>query len=337
MMTTWLQRNHKSQKVASKGRSISTYIDNQTIVTEFILLGLSSDPKLQIFLFIVFLLIYLITLFGNLAIIVVIKVAPHLHTPMYVFLSYLASLDVAFSSVTVPKMLENFFWEKKGISIHGCFTQVFFGMCLLVGEGLLLSVMAYDRYIAICHPLHYAVMMSKQLYSQLICGALLTGFLYALLNTLLLTTLKFCGPNIIHHFSCEPPQLFELSCSNTFANHMVIFTLGSFLGMGALLLTLASYVRIISAVLKISSTEGKRKAFSTCSSHMTVVILYYATIFFRYLKPTSKDSQDQEMAPSVVYFILTPMLNPIIYSLRNEEVKRGLLNIVSRVSESDNV
>ncbi|XP_060111145.1 LOW QUALITY PROTEIN: olfactory receptor 5J3-like [Heteronotia binoei] len=310
-------------------------MDNQTIVTEFILLGLSSNPKLQILLFVMFLLIYLITLFGNLAIIVVIRVDPHLHTPMYFLLSYLSSLDIALSSVTVPKMLQNFLLEKKAVSIHGCFTQVFFVVCFSVGEGLLLSVMAYDWYIAICHPLHYTVMMNKQVCSQLICGALVTGFLYALLNTILLTTLKFCGPKVIHHFSCELPQLFKISCSNTFPNQMVIFTLGSFLGMGALFLTLASYIRIIFAVLKISSTEGKHKAFSTCLSHVTVVVLYYGTILFRYLKPTSKDSQDQEMAPSVVYFILTPMLNPIIYSLRNKEVKKGLLNMVSRASESN--
>ncbi|XP_015270524.1 PREDICTED: LOW QUALITY PROTEIN: olfactory receptor 1052-like [Gekko japonicus] len=311
-------------------------MDNQTIVTEFILLGLSSNPELQILLFVVFLLIYLIILFGNTAIIVVIRVDPHIHTPMYVFLSYLAFLDFAFSSVTVPKMLENFLLEKKKtISVHGCFTQVFFVVCLSVGEGLLQSVMAYDWYIAICHPLHYTVRMNKQVCSQLICRALVIGFLYALLNTILLTTLKFCGPNVIHHFSCELPQLFKISCSNTFPNHMVVFTLGSFLGMGALLLTLASYVHIISAILKISSTEGKHKAISTCSSHVTVVVLYYGTIFFRYLKPISKDSLDQEMAPSVVYFILTPMLNPIIYSLRNEEVKKGLLNMVSKGPESN--
>ncbi|XP_066485642.1 olfactory receptor 5J3-like [Tiliqua scincoides] len=311
-------------------------MDNQTRVMEFILLGLSSDPHFQIFLFVVFLFIYLLTLFGNLAILTAIRVNPNLHTPMYVFLSHLAFIDVAFSSVTGPKMLENFLRERKAISRPQCFAQVFFVMFLSVGEGLLLSVMAYDRYTAICHPLHYMTMMNKRVCSALVCSALLTGFLYALLNTFLLTTLQFCGPNIIHHFSCEAPQLFKLSCSNTFTNQMVIFTLGSLLGMGALLITLASYIHIISAVLKIHSTEGKRKAFSTCSSHVTIVVLYYGTIFFRYLKPTSKDSQDQEMAPSIVYFIVTPMLNPIIYSLRNQEVKRALINMWHRNLESEN-
>nr|XP_028560079.1 olfactory receptor 1019-like [Podarcis muralis] len=305
-------------------------MDNQTHITEFILLGFSSDPKLQILLFAIFLLIYLITLSGNLAIILAIRMDANLHTPMYVFLSHLASFDIAFSSVTVPKMLEDFLSARKAITVDCCFTQVFFVMALSVGEGLLLSVMAYDRYTAICHPLHYNVMMSKRVCSQLVCSALLTGFLYALLNTLLLTTLHFCRANVIHHFSCEAPQLFKLSCSSTFANQMVIFTLGSFLGMGALFITLASYIHIISAVLRIRSIEGKRKAFSTCTSHVTVVVLYYGTIFFRYLKPTSKNSQDQEMAPSVIYFIVIPMLNPIIYSLRNQEVKRALHNMVCR-------
>ncbi|XP_015745379.1 olfactory receptor 1052-like [Python bivittatus] len=306
-------------------------MDNQTQVTEFILLGFLGSPWLQKLLFVIFFLIYSTTLIGNVMIILAIRVDPHLHSPMYVFLSYLALLDIGFSSVTVPKMLKDFLSEMKAISVQGCFAQVFLIMSLSVGEGLLLSVMAYDRFTAVCHPLHYAVMMRKQVCAILICSALLTGFLYALLNTLLLTTLQFCGPNVIHHFSCEAPQLFKLSCSNTFANQMVIFTLGSFLGIGALLIILASYIHIISSVLRIRSMEGKRKAFSTCTSHMIVVLLYYGTIFFRYLKPTSKDAEDQEIAPSIVYFIATPMLNPIIYSLRNQEVKRAFVNMAQRV------
>ncbi|XP_054849776.1 olfactory receptor 1052-like [Eublepharis macularius] len=305
-------------------------MDNQTAVTEFILLGLSSDPQIQKFLFVVFLLVYLITLLGNLSIIVVIRTDPHLHTPMYVFLSCLACLDLAFSSVTVPKMLHNLVAERKTISLHNCLTQVFFIMCLSVGEGYLLAVMAYDRYIAICHPLNYTVMMNKQVIVLLVCAALSVGLLCAVVNTPLLTTLKFCASNIIHHFSCEPPQLYKLSCTDTFTNHVVIFISGLVLGSGALLITFASYVQIISAVLKISTREGKRKAFSTCCSHLTVVILYYGTIFFRYLKPTSQEFEDQEMAPSVVYVIITPMLNPIIYSLRNQEMKSALHNMVVR-------
>ncbi|XP_066485639.1 olfactory receptor 5J3-like [Tiliqua scincoides] len=303
-------------------------MDNQTGVTEFILLGLSSDPKLQILLFVVFLLIYLMTLFGNLAILTAIRVDPHLHTPMYTLLSYLAVLDVAFSSATVPKMLENFLRERKAISVQSCFAQVFIVTTVCVGEGVLISVMAYDRYVAICHPLHYMVMMNKRICCTLMCGALLIGFLFSLINTIPLITLHFCGPNLVHHFCCEPPQLFKLSCSSTFANHVVILTTGPLVGMGALLLTLASYIRIISAVLRIKSTEGKRKAFSTCTSHLTVVIICYGTVFFRYLRNTTEDFQDQEMLPSVVYLILTPMLNPIIYSFRSQEVKRALFNIV---------
>ncbi|KAM3821098.1 olfactory receptor 5J3-like [Vipera latastei] len=303
-------------------------MDNRTQVTEFILLGFIDNPWLQKLLFVIFFFIYLTTLIGNVMIILAIRIDPHLHSPMYVFLSYLALLDIAFSSVTVPKMLQDFLSETKAISVQHCFTQVFFIMCLSVGEGLLLSVMAYDQFIAVCHPLHYTVMMRKQVCAFLICSALFTGFAYALLNTLLLTTLQFCGPNVIHHFSFEGPQLFKLSCNNTFANQMVIFTLGSLLGMGALLIILASYILIISSVLRIRSMEGKSKAFSTCTSHMIVVLLYYGTIFFRYLKPISKDASNQEIVPSIVYFIATPMLNPIIYSLRNQEVKRAFVKIV---------
>ncbi|XP_053120548.1 olfactory receptor 1052-like [Hemicordylus capensis] len=312
-------------------------MDNHTRVTEFILLGLSRNPKLQMVLFVVFLLVYLITLFGNVAIITAIQVNPHLHTPMYLFLSILAFLDVAFSSATVPKMLEIFLRERKSISLPQCFTQVMFIMTLSVGEGLLLSVMAYDRYTAICHPLRYLVIMNRQICSTLVCAALLTGFLTGLVNTLLLTTLDFCGPNVIHHFSCEAPQLFKLSCSSTFRNQMVIFINGSLLGVGSLLITLASYVHIISAVLRIRSTDGKSKVFSTCSSHLTVVVLYYGTIFFRYLKPTSKDPQEMEIALSIIYCIVTPMFNPIIYSLRNQEVKTALRNILSRKLKSETV
>ncbi|XP_054849775.1 olfactory receptor 1030-like [Eublepharis macularius] len=303
---------------------------NETMVTEFILLGLSSDPQLQIILFVVFLMVYLITLLGNISIIVVIRANPHLRTPMYAFLSCLACLDLVFSSATLPKMLQNLLMEEKTISVHSCFTQVFILIFISVGEGVLLAVMAYDRYIAICHPLNYVAMMNKWVCSQLMCVALLTGLLCALVNTPLLTNLKFCGSNVIHHFSCEAPQLYKLSCSDTFTNQVVIFISCLLLGTGTLLIILASYVRIISAVLKVSTTEGKRKAFSTCSSHLTIVVLYYGTLFFRYLKPTSQDFEDQEMAPSVMYDIVTPMLNPIIYSLRNQEMKHSLHRMVIR-------
>lgn len=218
-------------------------MENQTRVTEFNLLGLSSDPKLQILLFLVLLLIYLISLFGNLAILTAIIVNPYLHTPMYVFLSYLAVLDVAFSYATVSKMLKNFLREKRAISVQSCFAQVFLVTTVCVGEGVLISVLAYDRYVAICYPLHYIVMMNKQICCTLVCGALTFGILFSLLNTIPL--ILFCGPNVVHHFCCEHPQLFKLSCSSTFAN-VVILTTSPLVGMGALLLMLASYVHIIS-------------------------------------------------------------------------------------------
>ncbi|XP_006034164.1 olfactory receptor 5V1-like [Alligator sinensis] len=304
--------------------------ENQTTVREFILLGLSTSPSVQIFLFLVFLIIYIITLLGNVVIMLVIRTDPHLHTPMYFFLSNLSFLDICYSSVTVPKMLVNFLVERKTISLSGCTTQLFFVIFFIVAEGLLLSVMAYDRYAAICHPLHYTTIMKQWVHVQLACSAWITAFIYAFPNTLLLMRLHFCGPNIINHFSCEPPQVFMLSCSDPFANQMVVYTVGITLGLLAFLITLSSYVNIISTILKMSSVEGKHKAFSTCTSHLIVLILFYGSVMVKYLKPTTSHSQDRDKFISLAYSIFTPMLNPIIYSLRNQEVKKAVLKILSR-------
>ncbi|XP_034643347.1 olfactory receptor 5A1-like [Trachemys scripta elegans] len=302
-------------------------MENQTKVPEFILLGLSSEPQVQIFLFLVFLVIYLVTLVGNILIVLVIRADSHLHTPMYFFLFHLSFVDICYSSVTVPKMLMNFLAEHKIISVNGCITQMFFFILLAGTEISILSAVAYDRYAAICDPLHYMEMMSKGICVQLVSGAWTIGFLQALLNTVFIFKLHFCGPNQICHFSYELPPVLQLSCTDTFTNQVVLLTSAVILGSISLLLILISYIHIISNILRIPSAQSKHKAFSTCSSHLIVVGLWYLAAFIQYTKPSSVSSLALDEMFSIQYNILTPMLNPIIYSLKNKEVKTALRNI----------
>ncbi|XP_067388311.1 olfactory receptor 5V1-like [Emydura macquarii macquarii] len=303
---------------------------NQTTVTEFILLGLSSDPQTRTFLFLVFLIIYVITLVGNMMIMLVIRADSHLHTPMYFFLFHLSFVDICYSSVTVPKMLMNVLAEHKTISVHGCIAQMFFFILSAGTEVFILSAMAYDRYAAICDPLRYTKIMSKAICVQLVSGAWTVGFFYALLNTVFTLKLHFCGPNQISHFSCELPALLQLSCTETLTNQVVLLTSAVTLGSISFLLTLVSYIHIIATILRIRSAEGRRKAFSTCSSHLVVVGLLYLAAFMQYAKPRSGSSLFLDEIVSIQYSILTPMLNPIIYSLKNREVKAALRNILRR-------
>ncbi|XP_008174572.3 olfactory receptor 5A1-like [Chrysemys picta bellii] len=299
-------------------------MENQTTVMEFILLGLSSDPQMQIFLFLVFLVTYLITLGANIVIMVVIRADSHLHTPMYFFLFHLSFVDICYSSVTVPNALKNFLTTHKTISVNGCIAQMFFILLSAAAEVFILSAMAYDRYAAICDPLHYMERMSKGICVQLVSGAWTIGFFHALLNTVFTSKLHFCGPNQISHFSCELPPLLQRSCIDTFTNQVVLLTSVVIFGSSSFLLTLISYIYIISTILRIWSAEGRRKAFSTCSSHLIVVGLWYLTAFFQYTKPSSVSSVVLDEIFSIQYSILTPMLNPIIYSLKNKEVKIAL-------------
>ncbi|KAM9121358.1 olfactory receptor 5V1-like [Pangshura tecta] len=302
----------------------------QMNVTVFILMGFSHDPHLQIFLFLAFLVIYLITLVGNMAIMLIIRVDPHLHTPMYFFLSRLSFVDICYSSVVVPKMLVNFLAKHKTISVNGCLAQMFFILLLAVTEIFILSAMAYDRYAAICHPLHYAVTMNKRVCNQLVGCSWTMGLLYSLVNTVLVLKLHFCGPNEISHFSCELPPLLQLSCTGTFTNKIALLSSAVIFGFSSFLLTLVSYMFIISTILRIRSAEGRHKAFSTCSSHLIVVGLLYMTAIFQYMKPSSVTSLVLDELFSIQYSILTPMLNPIIYSLKNKEVKTALRKIVKK-------
>ncbi|XP_050775784.1 olfactory receptor 5G3-like [Gopherus flavomarginatus] len=304
---------------------------NQTTVTEFILLGLSSEPQMQIFLFSVFLVIYLITLVGNIVIMVVIRAHSHLHTPMYFFLFHLSFVDICYSSVTVPNGLRNFLAEHKTISVNGCIAQMFFILLSGAAESFILSAMAYDRYAAICDPLRYMEIMRKGICVQLVSGAWTTDFIYALLNTVFTLKLHFCGSNQIHHFSCELPPLLQLACTETLTNQVVLLTSVVIFGSISFLLTLISYIYIISTILRIRSAEGRHKAFSTCSSHLIVVGLLYLTGFLQYTKPSSVSSVLLDEIFSIQYSVLTPMLNPIIYSLKNKEVKTALRKTLGKL------
>lgn len=299
-------------------------MENQTSASEFMFLGISKDPQLQIFLFFVFSIIYLITLSGNLTIILVIRMDPSLYTPMYFFLSHLSFVDICYSTDIVPKMLVDLFTKQKTISFVGCITQMFFSLLLSVTEVFILSAMAYDRYTAVCHPLHYIVIMNKAICIYLVLGAWIMGTLFAIINTVPTLNVQFCGFREISHFSCELPPLLKSSCSDTFLNNVILFSSVAIFGLGSFLPTLVSYIHIISTILKIHSAEGRSKAFSTCSSHLIVVGLLYMTGMTQYMKPSKVSFMILDEIFSIQYSILTPMLNPIIYSLKNKEVKRAL-------------
>uniref|UniRef100_A0A8C6FGP8 Olfactory receptor n=1 Tax=Moschus moschiferus TaxID=68415 RepID=A0A8C6FGP8_MOSMO len=295
---------------------------NQTSsVSEFILLGLSSRPEDQKPLFILFLIMYLVTITGNLLIILAIHSDPHLHTPMYVFLSVLSFTDIWYTKTIVPRMLVNFLLEKKTISYAGCLTQMYFIYALGNTDNCLLAAMAYDRFVAICDPFHYVTIMSRR-------HCVLLVF-HSLLHTLLLNHLTFCDSNIIHHFLCDISPLMKLSCSYTFVNEIVLMTEASAFLVTPFLCTAFSYIRILITVLKIPSATGKHKAFSMCGSHLTVVTLFYGGIFYVYLQPVSTYTVRDHVA-TIVYTVLSSMLNPFIYSLRNKDLKQGLRKLVGR-------
>ncbi|XP_072506673.1 olfactory receptor 5BS1-like [Notamacropus eugenii] len=304
--------------------------DNQTTDTEFILLPFPSILHVHYVLVFIFLLIYLLTLAGNLLIMAIIKMHSHLHTPMYFFLVNLSFLDIFYSSVMVPKLVQLLLVKNKAISFSGCLAQI--GLTLFIGssEAFVLSAMAYDHYSAICNPLVYVMVMNKQFCVFLACGSCLFGITNSLLNTLPLLRLQFCGPHLIHHYSCEMPELLPLSCTDLFPNKMILFTTFVILVFGSFFPIMFSYARIISAILKISSASGRSKAFSTCSSHVIVVTLFFLTGVGRYLSPATGSVLQQ--VTSLQYSIVTPLLNPIIYSLKNVEVKVAIKKMWERKS-----
>ncbi|XP_067406824.1 olfactory receptor 5F1-like [Emydura macquarii macquarii] len=298
--------------------------ENLTVISEFNLMGFTDSPELQVSFFVVFLIIYFITIVGNLGMIVLITVDPQLHTPMYFFLSNLSLIDFYYSSNIAPNALENFLSEKKSISFAGCFVQMYLFIALTSAEFIIFGLMAYDHYVAICNLLLYTTIMSQRLCLKVAAGAYAAGFLNSVIHTSFISSLSFCQSNVIDHFFCEIPPLLKLSCSDTHMSEMFVFICVGVTLLGSLLIILSSYTYIFSTILKICSAEGRPKAFSTCASHLIAVTLFYGTGLFIYLQPSSNFSQDQNKIVSVFYTFVIPMLNPFIYSLRNKEVKDAL-------------
>ncbi|XP_003798966.1 olfactory receptor 1F12-like [Otolemur garnettii] len=302
---------------------------NHTSASEFILLGLSSQPERQELVFGLFLAMYLVGTAGNLLMILAIGSDVRLHTPMYFFLSNLSLVDFCFISATVPKMLVNIQTQTQSISYRGCLAQIYFCILLANMDNFLLTAMAYDRHVAICHPLHYSSKMSLHVCALMLGSSWLIASLHSLLHTLLMARLDFCASNIIPYFFCDLLPLLQLSCSNTQLNQLMILLVGGMIVLMPFLGILVSYTRIVSAVLRIPSARGKQKAFSTCGSHLTVVILFYGTITGVYLSPSSSHSADKDSLASVMYMVVTPMLNPFIYCLRNKDIKGALRKLFS--------
>ncbi|XP_054826045.1 olfactory receptor 1019-like [Eublepharis macularius] len=301
--------------------------ENNTKVTEFVLLGLVDNPEMIPVGFVVVLIMYLFTLVGNLGMIMLIWMDPKLQKPMYFFLSHLSFLDFGYASAIAPKMLENFLAKKKTISYTDCAAQMYFFVFCASTECILLAAMAYDRYEAICNPLMYMVNMSRKKCILMVAGSYFIGFLNAMAQTISTFTLPFCSSNIINHFFCDVPPLLALSCADTSLNQMVLFVFATVLDVFTSVEIFASYMMILSAILRIRSTKGKQKAFSTCASHLMAVTIFYGTTAFMYLRPSSSYSLDQDKWASVFYTVVIPVLNPLIYSLRNKEVKNALKKI----------
>ncbi|MBZ3878731.1 Olfactory receptor 151 [Sciurus carolinensis] len=303
--------------------------ENDSTVTEFLLGGLTNQQGLQLPLFILFLGIYMVTVVGNLGMITLICLNPQLHTPMYYFLSNLSLVDFCYSSVITPKMLVNFVSQKNVISYVGCMSQLYFFLVFVIAECYMLTVMAYDRYVAICHPLLYNIIMSQALCSVLVALVYAMGLIGSTIETGLMLKLHYCEPLISHYF-CDILPLMKLSCSSTYDVEMAVFFLAGFNIIVTSLTVLISYAFILSSILRISSTAGRSKAFSTCSSHLAAVGLFYGSTAFMYLKPSTASSLAQENVASVFYTTVIPMLNPLIYSLRNKEVKAALQKTLKR-------
>ncbi|XP_002709007.1 olfactory receptor 5G25-like [Oryctolagus cuniculus] len=296
-------------------------VKNQTFVIEFFFMGLTNHFQHQVALFLMFLFVYLATLLGNLGMITIIWIDSRLHTPMYFFLSHLSFVDVCSSSAIGPKMLTDIFVEKKAISFFGCAAQISFFGQFVVTECFLLASMAYDRYIAICKPLLYTLIMSQRLCMQLVAGPYAVGLISTITHSTFTFRLPYCGPNIINHFFCDLLPVLSLACADTQVNKFLLFILSGALGVLSGMIILISYVHIVITVLRIRSADGRCKAFSTCSSHLTAVCILYGTLFFIYVRPGSSFSLDINKVVSVFYTAVIPMLNPLIYSLRNKEVK----------------
>eukprot|EP00073_Rattus_norvegicus_P036523 XP_008762218.1 PREDICTED: olfactory receptor Olr865 isoform X1 [Rattus norvegicus] len=301
---------------------------NQSWVSEFILIGFSSDPTTNSILFIVFLLIYLSSVLGNGLIIMLVCLDTQLHTPMYFFLCTLSLLDMGYVTTTVPQMLMHLLAHSKTISFAGCWVQMYVFGALGIAEGTFFVVMAYDRYVAICYPLRYSVILNWGLCIRLAAGSWICGFFSSLLHTYFTMSLPYCGPNRVNHYFCEGPSVWSLACMDTHLIEMVDFVLSVFVVVTPISLIVASYIHIVKAILKIKSTQGRCKAFSTCASHLTVVTFFYAPATYIYMRPNSSLSPDRDKQISLFYNVFTALLNPVVYSLRNRDIKRAFLKVI---------
>ncbi|XP_004590064.2 olfactory receptor 2D3-like [Ochotona princeps] len=304
--------------------------ENQTHLTEFILVGLSSNHQTQILLFVVFLIIYLLTVSGNLLIIFLIYVDSRLHTPMYFFLKNLSFTDLCFSTTIVPQMLLHFLVIRKAISFIGCSIQMFFFLIMGCTESSLLAVMSYDRYIAVCKPLHYSTIMTHRVCILLVMGSWASGVIVSLVDTTFTLDLSYQGLNVINHYFCEPPALLKLASEETYKAEMAIFAMGVIILLGPVSLILFSYWNIISTVIQIQSGEGRLKVFSTCGSHFIVVVFFYGSTIFTYMQPNARKMNEGDKVISVFYSVITSMMNPFIYSLRNKDVKAACRKLFRR-------
>ncbi|XP_025308503.1 olfactory receptor 5L1-like [Canis lupus dingo] len=303
--------------------------ENCTSVTEFILLGLADAPELRVFLFLLFLLIYGVTVLGNLGMIAVIQVSSQLHTPMYFFLSHLSFVDFCYSTIIVPKMLPNILNRDKAISFLGCMVQFYLFCTYAITEVFLLAVMAYDRFVAICNPLLYMVTMSRNLCMELVSCCYLCGTACSLIHLCLALQIPSYRSDVINHFFCDLPPLLSLACSDVTMNELLLYIVATFNELTTILIILTSYLLILITILRMRSAEGRRKAFSTCASHLTAILVFHGTILFIYCRPGSGNSMDADKVATVFYTIVIPMLNPLIYSLRNKDVKEALRKVVS--------
>ncbi|XP_017730303.1 PREDICTED: LOW QUALITY PROTEIN: olfactory receptor 1L6-like [Rhinopithecus bieti] len=303
---------------------------NQSHVTEFVILGLTTNSKKQVWLFASFLVLYMVNMVGNSVITATIWGDACLHTPTYFFLSNLSLVDICFTTVIVPRMLVNMLTQTRTILFAQCLTQMYFFVAFGITDSFLLAAMAIDCYMVICNPLHYTTAMSPRRCLLLVTASWVASHLHSLTHTLLMARLSFCGPNVIHHFFCDVQSLLMLSCSDTSVNELLAFTESSFVIMSPFIFIIISYVSLTCAVLRVPSAGARYKAFSTCGSHLTVVALFYRTIISVYIRPSSTYSVTKDCVITVIYTVVTPMLSPFIYSLRNKDMKQALRKLAKR-------
>ncbi|XP_075019911.1 olfactory receptor 2D2-like [Calonectris borealis] len=304
--------------------------ENQSVVTEFIFQGLSSQPRTQTALFVVFLVFYLFTVVGNIMILTVIRADCQLQSPMYFFLANLSFLDTCYVTTNIPQMLVNLLTKKGNISFSGCAAQMYLSLTCGMAECFLLGVMAYDRYMAICHPLLYTTIMNRKVCIHMVVASWASSLLSSMVIITLIWRLPFCGPDILNHYFCEVPAVLALACADIALTELVIYIFTVLIVLIPFLLIITSYVRILLAILKIQSARVQSKTFSTCGSHLMVVTIFYGTVTCRYLNPKSRIPQDRDKVITVLYIVVAPLLNPLIYSLRNKDMKNALRRVMNR-------